>query len=174
MASDTSGIIFFWHSRALVQWLSGGMNEQGPYVRLSWDLGWTISTPSVPFAQTTVSHGLYYCTALAVPANTHFLWRDVQSVHPLVGCQRSKNGTFDDSSLHRKNRNIATTSKYFIRLLIIGWRKTKVELDRVSNIWAFRLLGKLALSSGLSRVSGKNVFRALQVCNWYSGALFIR
>ena len=108
---------------------------------------------------------LFYCTALAVPANTYFLWRDVQTVHPLVGCQRSKNGTFDDSSLHRKNRNIATTSKYFIRLLIIGRRKTKVELDRVSNIWALRLLGKLALSSALSRVSGKNVFRALQVCN---------
>ena len=60
--------LFFWHSSALVQWLSGGMYPQGPIGRLSWDLGWTRYTPSATFAQTTAAYSLDYSIALPVPA----------------------------------------------------------------------------------------------------------
>ena len=66
LTASYSSALFF--SEALVQWLSGGMNAQGPSSFLSWDLGWTRPTPGAPFAQRAPSHGLDFSIALPMPA----------------------------------------------------------------------------------------------------------
>ena len=125
LANNSSGLVFSGCSRALEKWLSGGLYAQGPSGHLSWDLGWTRSTPCAPFAQTAASHGLDCSTVVPVPTWLFCFFVSWSKYLDPFPCQRQKHLTSSPKIIQMKEPRLGSwcgiNCHWCLGLQLFGW-----------------------------------------------------